>query len=87
VQQIADTSGDEDRGDRCQRNRYARKREEHRRHRAEHHELALRKIHDERRIVDESEAECDERVHGSDRQPRQRKLQDLSADHCGRTGY
>ena len=57
-----------------------------RRHAAQHHELALGKIHDIGSVVDQGEAKRDESIDRSDGQPGERELEKLghSANYPGR---
>ena len=58
--------------------RYACGRGEHRDHAAEHDELALGEVHDVGSVVDQREAERDERVDRSDGQSGKEELQELA---------
>ena len=86
VQRQADAGRHDDGDQHGERQRDAGLRREHRRHAAEHDELALGEIDDVGGVVDQREAERDQRIDGANRQPRENKLQQLGHRGEGLSG-
>ena len=66
-----------DRDQRRKRQRHAGGGREHGHHAAEHDEFALREIHHVRRVVDQREAERDQRIDRADRQAGNEELEEF----------
>ena len=80
VQRKAHRDRRDNRETRRQRQRHAGEAEKHRRHPAQHHEFALGEVDDVGGVVDQGEAECDERVDGADGQAGEGELQKFGHD-------
>src|SRR5208282_728455 len=78
MQREPDYDRHDNRDERGQWQRHPGKRQEYRRHSAQHHKFALGEVHNTGGVVNESEAKSDKRVYCADRQSREGELQKFS---------